>query len=122
MNHTPFARKQDLLWLLLPVICIAVLLLRAQSDTPVSAQISIGDEVVAVYPLSEPQTITLANADGIRIEIRENAVCVLESDCPDKRCVRMGTISKPGEMIVCLPHAMIITLVGASDGADVVIG
>lgn len=122
MNRTPFAKKTDLLWLLLPVICIMILLWRTQSDTSVSAQISINDEVVAEYPLSEPQTITLAEADGVTIEIIENTICISEADCPDKRCVRMGRISKPGEMLVCLPHGMIITLVGASDSADVVIG
>ena len=40
-----------------------------------------------------------------------------DADCPDRLCVKQGSISKNGESIVCLPHKVIVTVTGG-DGAD----
>lgn len=122
MSRPVFFRKQDLLWLLLPVLCISILFFRGKSEVSVSAEVSINGTVIGTYPLQEPRTLSFPEADGVEIEIADGCIRIIESDCPDKRCVRMGSASQAGEMIVCLPHALIITLVGDTDGADVVIG
>ncbi len=44
------------------------------------------------------------------IEVSGNQVRMLSSDCPDKICIHMGWISKPGQVIVCMPNRVIITL------------
>lgn len=33
-----------------------------------------------------------------------------EADCPDQICVRMPKITKPGEMIICLPHELLVEI------------
>lgn len=121
MNRPVFAGRRDLLWLLLPLLCFLCLLLRGTPDAA-SAAIEVDGKAAGVYPLSEPQTITLPEAEGVVIEIRDGTIFVAQSDCSDRRCMRMGRISRTGEMIVCLPHKLTITLIGSSDGADVVIG
>ena len=51
------------------------------------------------------------------IKIDSGAAEVTWSDCSSRVCVRTGKISRPGEVIVCLPHRLLITIVG-SRGAD----
>ena len=34
------------------------------------------------------------------------------SDCDDHICEHMKAISRPGENIICLPHRLVITIVG----------
>ena len=33
-----------------------------------------------------------------------------DADCPDKDCVNQGWISRPGQMIVCLPNRLVIKI------------
>lgn len=44
------------------------------------------------------------------IDITNNSVCCIESDCPDKICVKKGKIINAfdNEMIICVPHNLII--------------
>lgn len=46
------------------------------------------------------------------VEIGEDKVRVIEADCPDKIDVLQGYISKPGEIIVCLPNKLVIEIKG----------
>lgn len=42
------------------------------------------------------------------IEIGDESVRVIEADCPDKLDVKQGEITKPGQVIVCLPNRLLI--------------
>lgn len=44
------------------------------------------------------------------VEINGQRVRMLMADCPDEACVRQGWISKPGQIIVCLPHQIIVRI------------
>jgi hypothetical protein len=52
------------------------------------------------------------------VTVRPGEICVSEADCPDKTCVRMGWLSEGNAPIVCLPHRLVIRLVGNSSEAD----
>lgn len=43
---------------------------------------------------------------------KDNAISIKDADCPHEECVKSGWISKPGEMIVCLPYKLIISIEG----------
>ncbi len=43
-------------------------------------------------------------------EIKDGYVNMINSNCKDKLCVSMQKISKNGEMIVCLPHKVYISV------------
>ncbi|AZR72603.1 hypothetical protein BBF96_03895 [Anoxybacter fermentans] len=56
------------------------------------------------------------------IQIFKNRVRVAEATCPEQIDVLQGWIEKPGEMLVCLPHKLIVKIVGEdieSDEVDV---
>lgn len=46
------------------------------------------------------------------IEIGQDKVRMLDSPCPDHLCVKSGAISKPGQIIVCLPNQVVIKIIG----------
>lgn len=37
---------------------------------------------------------------------------VVESDCPEKRCVRQGRIARAGQLVVCVPNRVVVRLTG----------
>jgi hypothetical protein len=51
------------------------------------------------------------------IVIKDGGVSMTEADCPDKVCVNMGVAKTTGQTIVCLPHKLVIKVVG-DDGLD----
>ena len=59
-------------------------------------------------------TLTVTAAGG--------AVSVTQSDCPGQDCVHSGAVSRAGQSIVCLPARIVVELVGAADGYDLVTG
>ena len=42
------------------------------------------------------------------IKIENGRICVSDADCPDKTCVKTGTLRSETIPIVCLPHKLII--------------
>ena len=53
--------------------------------------------------------------DEITIEVRNQSIAVVHSDCPDKICVKTGSISYVGQIIACVPNNLIIRITGESD-------
>lgn len=51
-----------------------------------------------------------------RVLIEEGIVRMIEADCRDQVCVLSKAISLPGESIVCLPHEVIVQVVGDLQG------
>ena len=48
------------------------------------------------------------------VTIENGGVTMTDADCPDKLCVKTGRISKTGETIVCLPHRVVVEIIGAA--------
>ena len=47
-----------------------------------------------------------------KIIIQNNSVYVQSSPCPEKICIKSGTIHNSGEWIACLPNGILITIEG----------
>lgn len=62
------------------------------------------------YEIQGPlgSTFVVVSAGGARVE---------SSPCPHKVCVGMGTISRPGEVIVCVPNGVVVRVLGQDDSA-----
>ncbi len=56
----------------------------------------------------------------------DGSIAFIESDCPDKVCVRTGKIHSTGQMSACLPNQVYIKIVGSgqgvTEGPDIIIG
>lgn len=108
------------------VLCAALLLvllplLRATDGSAVLT-VSCSDGTERTYPLSKDRTLTLHSGDHtLTVTIEGGTVRVVESTCPDGIC-RMGAISKTGEMLVCAPAGIALTVRSQGGEADAVLG
>lgn len=58
---------------------------------------------------NETQIIKVKTERGYDIlKVRDTGIEVIESDYPQKVCFSFGLISKPSELIICLPLRMIV--------------
>ncbi|EPR11433.1 NusG domain II-containing protein [Ruminiclostridium papyrosolvens] len=79
----------------------------------ITAIIKKNDKVIRKINLKSVEKREVINISGLHkatIVAEKNRICFLESDCPDKVCVKTGWLSHPGEIAVCLPNKMIIKL------------
>ena len=82
-------------------------------------------EVLDLSQAREPFSLTI-QVDGFGanvIEVEQGRVRVSEAHCPDALCVRQGWASGGPMPIVCLPHRLVIRLVGGdAPDIDAVVG
>jgi hypothetical protein len=45
---------------------------------------------------------------AVVIEVHNKAIRIIRNDCDKKICLKMGFISKPGQVIVCVPKKILI--------------
>jgi len=70
-----------------------------------------------VLPLSQDTTLDVSSDLGENlVAVHDGAVYIASSDCRNQTCVGMGTASKAGDTIICLPHHLVIQVV--DDPAD----
>lgn len=75
------------------------------------------------YSLSEDREITVTSRNHtLQIQIRDGAVFVLESDCPDGDCKARGVIRYVGEVILCAPAGVTLAVKGGELDVDFVAG
>ena len=77
------------------------------------------------YSLSDYRSIDLYSG-GIKItvSVTDKGVAVTEAGCPDRVCIHTGTISRPGQSIVCIPAGVVIEICGngGEAGEDFIVG
>ncbi|MGH4051450.1 MAG: NusG domain II-containing protein [Clostridium sp.] len=62
----------------------------------------------------EQQEFTIKTSDGHynTIIATRDSIKVKDADCLHKECVKSGSIEEPGEIIVCLPNKLMISIEG----------
>jgi len=72
-----------------------------------------------IFPLDSRQTLAVAGPLGETIvEISAGSVRVLDSPCPEKICIKTGSIEGPGQTIACLPNRVFVVIRGRALGPD----
>lgn len=112
--------KNDIL-LIGGVLLLAVLvwLMVRPGDTGGYVVVSGAEGELLSKALDQDFTTTLTTEDGgyNTLVIENGAVYVSDANCGDQTCIRAGRISREGEQIVCLPHKLIIEIVGGGNSA-----
>ena len=119
-------KKTDLILALAAIIAAAGIWLfySAGADHGLTAVVTVDGEVRAELSLDKDETATIETEWGYNIVHTENGQAfVTEADCRDQICVDHKKVDKVGETIVCLPHKMVVEVVGEGEAeADVVVG
>ncbi|MBU1669773.1 MAG: NusG domain II-containing protein [Actinobacteria bacterium] len=79
---------------------------------------------VALGPGQAARTFKIETGDGYNMVVVDGGrVRVKEADCRDRVCLGMGWAETSGDNIICLPHRMVIRVVGrrAPNGVDTVV-
>ena len=76
-------------------------------------------EEIALEKVDEPYSFTLEDGSGSNtVQVEKGRIRISEADCPDQVCVNQGWISGGAVPIVCLPHRLMIEIVGGGGGLD----
>ena len=86
----------------------------------VIAVVKIDGEVVDKFNLSQvnesfEKTYYPQKGKYNIIEVAPGKIRVKEDNSPDQIAVRTGWISRPGEMSICLPHKLIVEILGVEE-------
>lgn len=78
----------------------------------VFVEVSVDGTAVATYDLNENLDITIEGYQGgtNHLIIQDGTAWISEATCPDKVCVHQGRITMNGELLVCLPNRVIVTI------------
>jgi len=111
------------------VILIAATILAvlsfSRTGQALTAQVVLdGEEIFSccLSELEEPLLFPVGEDHSLVLELSSAGVRVAATQCPGEDCMHMGTISRAGEQIVCLPNRVVVLLQGKGTAFDAVIG
>jgi len=124
MDHkNSFFKKADIFLavaLLLLGFGSLALLKSAQKEGSV-AVVTVDGEVRGAYALDQDRTVQIDTEYGSNtLCIEGGRVRITEADCPNHDCVEKGAISRTGQIILCLPHKLSVTIRSGEGGVDAV--
>lgn len=114
-NGSGLIKKQDIVLILifLAAALAAFLWLVQGQGRGKEVEISINGKVTVVYSLAEDRQITIQGTGGSNVlTIRQGKAEMTKADCPDGICVKHKAIGQTGETIVCLPHKVVVEVIG----------
>lgn len=119
--------KIILILLLAAAVLSAGFLLLQQKQTPSPvARITLDGELIREIPLDEVEesySFVVEDEEGSNtILVEPGRIRVSEADCPDQVCVNQGFISDSTVPVVCLPHKLMIEIVGGGSEFDTAAG
>ena len=93
-----------------PAAVVEVAVIDESSDKTILERFDLSKNVTYMIVTEPPAGET---EPGENLLIIENGnVCISEANCPNRDCVHKGTIRQNGEMLVCLPHRVTVSIVG----------
>lgn len=112
------ATRRDLLLIAGLILCaIAGFVIAAKGIRQEGALVRVlsgGEE--RSFLLSSKGSHSIEGRGGVlMMEIDDSGVRVVSADCPDHLCVGAGPVSYKGEVIVCLPLGIVITVEGEGE-------
>ena len=83
-----------------------------------TVRVTVDDQVYGIYPLSVDTEVEIVTPHGHNhLVIQGGAVSIDGADCPQQICAHHRAISRTGDVIVCLPHRVVVTVEGADAAA-----
>lgn len=80
--------------------------------------VELQKEDAGTWEMAAEEQAALQQANDYNIFLcQDGKVRMLVSNCPDQICVRHNAVSATGENIICLPHKMMIEIIGSKEQA-----
>ena len=100
------------------VLSVCMLLSGASHTTGELLEVRTPDGIAEYYLSENASFDVFSNGYTLHVRIASGEAIVESCDCPDGFCVRMGSISRAGESVVCVPARVKLTVVGGKGGDD----
>jgi len=85
-----------------------------------SALIQLDNSIEYEVDLKKDQIIDLDEfTPPVQVQVQNNSIRITQNDCAQKICIKMGSISEPGKMIVCVPKKILIFMPVRNDGRGI---
>lgn len=84
--------------------------------------ITLGGEVIQEMPLNVDASFLAGSKEGdYNLVVVENGKAyVSEANCVNQICKNSQSISKSGEVITCIPHRLVVTIISSEKEVDAV--
>ena len=123
MNVQNEKKQKKYRWDIIVIACVILLsisiflflLLNREEGSVV--KVEVDGTVVGTYPLSKDGTYPLNGGTNILV-IEDGTARLIESQCPDHTCEKMGKVCYIGQTIVCLPNHVTVTVTGEPNNND----
>lgn len=115
-------RADIILFVVLILAALSGILLPFISNGAAAGQVEIrlNGQLYGTYSLKVDRTIRIENQGNENvIVISDGRVHMDFSSCRNQTCVKQGTVSRPGEIIVCLPNRVTAEITGKKEEGDV---
>ena len=125
----PLMKKRDLIIVAAVLLVAAAGMLAVKYLSPSSvtnyAKIYVGSYLYKEVPLDQDQVIVINQGNDIvnHVEVKDGAINMVDSTCPDQQCVEQGEITPENyedrplrNWIVCLPNQVTIELTLEDEG------
>ena len=119
-------KKTDLLLIVLALVAAAGIYFysSAGAEKGLTAVVTVDGVKKGEFPLDTAMSTGFHTEWGYNfVHVEYGQVWITEADCRDQICVEHKRISRVGETIVCLPHKLVVEIIGEGEEAfDMVVG
>ncbi len=109
------SRYDFLILIIISTISIILLIPGFFKQSQLIATITIKGDVVEVIELNSVsgyREFKLKASPELTVRVENGRICVLEAQCADKLCINCGWLQENGDMAVCLPAGVVVTVEG----------
>ena len=101
--------------LLLVAIISLVLVLSSRQKNIYTAKVYVQNELRLTVDLRNDGIYEIEGTKGnLKVEVKDHAIAVVESNCPHQDCVNMGFVSTSNRPIICAYNATYIVIEGTA--------
>ena len=101
--------------LLLVAIISFVLVLSSRQKNIYTAKVYVQNELRLTVDLrNDAEYIVEGTKGNLKVEVKDHAIAVVESNCPHQDCVNMGFVSTSNRPIICAYNATYIVIEGTA--------
>lgn len=117
-------KKKDMIIIACALLCALALYLVSQLSLGAEASsvvVTVDGRETLRRPLAMENRYEIEQEDGSLnvIRVEDGAVFMEEANCRDGLCIRQGKMKNAAKTIVCLPHKLVVQLVGDAPESDV---
>lgn len=124
MNIPTFKTGDKILIIVLAVMAVFILAWNSfgvNSGKQLTAVITQDGKIIKQIDLTDlksPESVYIDEPVKQVIRAEQGKIRFMESDCPNKICVKTGWLTKAGDRAVCIPSKVVVTIVGENNKID----